>query len=693
MSQSANALFTFRRNYSLINPQTNLRNFFIFAAKASPWPNDLNPPSVDSSTESTDREICREILFGKFVSNSSIYIMTNRYNWTANTVYAMYDDLDSALFTKPYFVVTAENGQYNVFKCLNNNNGAPSTAQPLLSQIQTQTKINDQYYLTSDGYQWKYMYSIPSGTFATVATSNYIPIISNANVTSNAINGGIQSYMIANSGSYNTYTTGYVTDTIALTPGSAPNVFGLQGSNRTILSCNNSNFTAGETITQYYNGSSASGVLIVAPSTVGSNTILTLSNTTGVFIAGANIIQGTTSGATATLYDSSTPDISSNSHFYDGCAMYIASGTGAGQIAPITTYTVNGNTRRVYLANTFAVTPDFTSKYVIAPQVVINGDGTGAQALAVIDPTTNGIAAVRVVNTGIGYNYANAYTIPAPSGSTASIRPIMSPRLGHGAHLHSELASTFVEYNASFTTIDNTRIPGSGTTYRRVGVIVDPQFANVSLTYNYSSTPNFVYSTANTVTVYGSTSNARGILIGSNPSTNTVQLSNVVGIFQTGDILTSQYSDKSYQTNTASNVAITTVAGQAVAFNNLTVLNANTYAFGGSASALVGNTIYQVNDSTGTNRSASVLASGFIQNAYSVGSNTYLSITEIRGSFQTNKYIYGASNTSPIAFNVTSITQPDLIPYTGNILYVQNIQPVVRNTVQSEVLRLITGFN
>jgi hypothetical protein len=140
-------------------------------------------------------------------------------------------------------------------------------------------------------------------------------------------------------------------------------------------------------------------------------------------------------------------------------------------------------------------------------------------------------------------------------------------------------------------------------------------------------------------------------------------------------------------------VAITTVAGQAVAFNNLTVLNANTYAFGGSASALVGNTIYQVNDSTGTNRSASVLASGFIQNAYSVGSNTYLSITEIRGSFQTNKYIYGASNTSPIAFNVTSITQPDLVPYTGNILYVQNIQPVVRNTVQSEVLRLITGFN
>jgi hypothetical protein len=66
-----------------------------------------------------------------------------------------------------YYVVTDE---FNVYKCLDNNNGAKSTEQPIGSQVEP--------IQTSDGYIWKYMYNVPINLRNKFLTDNKMPVVS-----------------------------------------------------------------------------------------------------------------------------------------------------------------------------------------------------------------------------------------------------------------------------------------------------------------------------------------------------------------------------------------------------------------------------------------------------------------------------------------------------------------------------------
>ena len=66
------------------------------------------------------------------------------------------------------FYVLTDN--FNVYKCLDNNNNAPSTIQPAGSQI---TPI-----VTSDGYVWKFMYNVPINLRNKFLSDDQIPVVS-----------------------------------------------------------------------------------------------------------------------------------------------------------------------------------------------------------------------------------------------------------------------------------------------------------------------------------------------------------------------------------------------------------------------------------------------------------------------------------------------------------------------------------
>src|SRR5690606_14062035 len=66
---------------------------------------------------------------------------------------------------------------------------------------------------------------------------------------------------------------------------------------------------------------------------------------------------------------------------YNGSAIYINTGTGAGQLREITDYV--GATRVATVDTLFTTAPGASSTYTISPKVVINGDGSGAQAYSV----------------------------------------------------------------------------------------------------------------------------------------------------------------------------------------------------------------------------------------------------------------------------------------------------------------------
>ena len=153
---------------------------------------DISQPTESPKTLRVDSY--RDMIFGKKYTNEDFKIMCKRHDWVEGTVYSMYDDVDPELYDKNFIVAVDETAYIHVYKVLSNANGAASTTKPVFADVRYDNdlfNIGDNFYETDDGYQWKYMYSIDSGTFRKFATQNYIPVVANTIAEGNALNGSI----------------------------------------------------------------------------------------------------------------------------------------------------------------------------------------------------------------------------------------------------------------------------------------------------------------------------------------------------------------------------------------------------------------------------------------------------------------------------------------------------------------------
>lgn len=116
-----------------------------------------------SSLEDTI-DIRNNILFiGKlFPANVSLGI--KKYVWTSGTVYDKWDHTQD-MSNRAFYVITSD---LAVYKCLDNGNGLVSTVEPSGNSLYTTE--------TSDGYTWKYMYSISTFHNRKFSTPDYIPV-------------------------------------------------------------------------------------------------------------------------------------------------------------------------------------------------------------------------------------------------------------------------------------------------------------------------------------------------------------------------------------------------------------------------------------------------------------------------------------------------------------------------------------
>lgn len=189
---------------SFTEPNYNI--YYYFLGNSRPYPSDSSPPNLYDNPKTIEIDAYDSMICGKRITSSDVAQMILRRDWMAGTVYTPYTQDATNLLTSNFYVVHLESGSYNVFKCIDNNGGIASTAAPLLSQ----TSADDDFYFTSDGYQWKYMYSISSTEYSKFATSTYVPVYVNANVVGNAVSGAIQSIQLTNRGSgYSSYCNGF----------------------------------------------------------------------------------------------------------------------------------------------------------------------------------------------------------------------------------------------------------------------------------------------------------------------------------------------------------------------------------------------------------------------------------------------------------------------------------------------------
>ena len=133
--------------------------------KSNDWPNE---PTADTATETIyDKhyKMWKEAVAAKKISVTDVSHVIPRVDWEINTVYPMYKHTNTGLYEQSFYVLT---DQMNVYKCLYNKKGAQSTVKP--------TSFATQPFSTSDGYTWKYMYTISLGQANKFLTASHMPV-------------------------------------------------------------------------------------------------------------------------------------------------------------------------------------------------------------------------------------------------------------------------------------------------------------------------------------------------------------------------------------------------------------------------------------------------------------------------------------------------------------------------------------
>ena len=174
---------------------------YLTIGRAYPWPNDAAPQQANSSVTSFN-EVWDNMIGAKLITGFDISHAIPRHDWTANTTYDAYDHCTCSInlfdTNTKFYIVTSD---WNVYKCIANNNGAVSNSMPTsLSTTSTITEI--------DGYVWKYMYTISPSDRLKFTTSNYIPVKTLTvddnslqwHVQQNAVDGAINAIKVLNGG-------------------------------------------------------------------------------------------------------------------------------------------------------------------------------------------------------------------------------------------------------------------------------------------------------------------------------------------------------------------------------------------------------------------------------------------------------------------------------------------------------------
>lgn len=374
----------------------------------------------------------RNMIFGKRLTASDLSLVIDRNDWVEGQTYAMYDDQDNELELKNYYVVVDESAFKHVYKCLNNANGQPSTSKPLFQDASFDAELyqsGDDYYETADGYQWKYMYSIDSGTFNKFSSEQYIPVVANSVVSATARDGSIDVIKVDENGSnYNNFIVGGQFNTSDIAVGGDPSRYKL--------------IEGAATADNFY-----------------ANTIIQLTSGPGA---------GQYRRIVSSAYQESV----------DGVVIEIANVDPTGQ-APFSVDPTSSTTYDISPQVEIISTGEQTANAVA--RAIINANAT------------NSVHRVEILEPGLNYSFATCSVLegaPASIDGTsngilitptpASVRPILSPPGGHGKDAATELNARAISFATIFPRGDQSAVEATNS-FGTFGIIRDPLFANVEI--------------------------------------------------------------------------------------------------------------------------------------------------------------------------------------------------------------------
>ena len=133
--------------------------------KSTDWPNEPNASTAVETIKDKHYDLWKNAIGAKKINATDVSHVIPRNDWTTGRVYPMYKQTNINLYTSNFFVLTDQN---NVYKCLYNNKGGLSTVKP--------AGFSTTPFTTSDGYTWKYMYTISLGLANKFLTASHMPV-------------------------------------------------------------------------------------------------------------------------------------------------------------------------------------------------------------------------------------------------------------------------------------------------------------------------------------------------------------------------------------------------------------------------------------------------------------------------------------------------------------------------------------
>ncbi len=142
--------------------------YYIGIGRSEPWDSSETVPTPTNSPR-TIRNVRAGLQSIKSATDLS-YVVP-RYNWSSGSIYQGYDDNFIGIpDTNPYAVLTEDNQVYMVLQQAKNNAGTATTST--IKPTGTSTKP----FKTSDGYVWKFLYTLSAARSSAFLSANFLPV-------------------------------------------------------------------------------------------------------------------------------------------------------------------------------------------------------------------------------------------------------------------------------------------------------------------------------------------------------------------------------------------------------------------------------------------------------------------------------------------------------------------------------------
>jgi hypothetical protein len=461
--------------------------------------NEPDDPTVLQIEQSDriNRKYRSEIAFVRQISPNEVSMGVRKVNWRSGDVYDQWDHTQD-MRAQNFYALTED---FNVYKCLDNAGGSPSTFKPSSTSIYP--------FRTPDGYLWKYLYNIPVYKRTRFTSTQYMPV--QRALSNNFYNrGAIDAVVVDSPGegysdvqltfvsvSTNTLTGGGAVASVVLDYGTFSGVGTITAIN--IIS-GGSGYTAGVAVKIVGSGFGAKVKAIVSGGIVTGVEIID----GGIGYNGATTVQFTTGGAQIIPIMSRTTGSIVSVKIIDGGIGYgtsptltvssaTSSGTGAYGNA---TALLQAVVHQGVIKHVNIIDPGKDYPVDNATTITVQGDGDDA----VFTPAIHGgkLVGVVVETPGSNYSYANI-TVQSATGVGAVVRGVIT---------ESDLISDqmVIEQTAVKGAIYNVKVTNPGRNYtpqtsvtvtgNGTGCVVEPVIESGQIVRMHVVTPGVGYTYA-----------------------------------------------------------------------------------------------------------------------------------------------------------------------------------------------------